>query len=122
MQFLKSIVNVSYLLYIAVMIVIGLGIIILAFVNSPMQLQIALGLIGLGFITLGLVQVKRGQDRKKDEERFDIIVTKLDEIQQELKKEDQPKGTGVAVADVIISGLQYYADRIAKPKKEENNE
>jgi hypothetical protein len=122
MRFLESIVNVSYWLYSAVMIVIGLGIIILAFLNSPMQLQIALGLIGLGFITFGLVQVKRGQDRKKNEERFDMIVTKLDEIQQELKKEDQPKGTGVAIADVITSGLKYYADQITKSKKEENNE
>jgi len=77
----------QYWLYSAVMIVIGLGIIILAFINSPIQLQIALGLIGLGFITLGLVQVKRGQDRKISEERFDIIVTKLDEIQQKLEKE-----------------------------------
>jgi len=122
MRFLKSIVNVSYWLYSAVMIVIGLGIIILAFLNSPIQLQIALGLIGLGFITFGLVQVKRGQDRKKNEERFDMIVTKLDEIQQELKKEDQPKRTGVAIADVITSGLKYYADQITKSNREENNE
>ena len=122
MRFLESIVNVSYWLYSAVMIVIGLGIIILAFLNSPIQLQIALGLIGLGFITFGLVQVKRGQDRKKNEERFDMIVTKLDEIQQELKKEDQPKGTGVVIADVITSGLKYYADQITKSNREENNE
>ena len=122
MRFLESIVNVSYWLYSAVMIVMGLGIIILAFMNSPIQLQIALGLIGLGFITLGLVQVKRGQDRKKNEERIDIIVTKLDEIQEELKKEDKPKGTGVAIADVITSGLKYYADQITKSKKEDNNE
>ena len=122
MQFLKSIVNVSYWLYNAVMIVMGLGIIILAFMNSPMQLQIALGLIGMSFITLGLVQVKRGQDRNKNRERFDIIVAKLDEIQQELKKEDQPKGTGVVIADVITSGLKYYADQIIKSKREENNE
>jgi len=119
MRFLKSIVNVSYWLYSAVMIVIGLGIIILAFMNSPIQLQIALGLIGLGFITLGLVQVKRGQDRKKNEERIDIIVTKLDEIQQELKKEEQPKGTGIAIADVITSGLKYYAEQMNKQNKEE---
>ena len=122
MRFLKSIVNVSYWLYSAVMMLIGLGMVVLAFINSPIQLQIALGLIGLGFITFGLVQVKRGQNRKKDEERFDIIVTKLDEIQQELKKEDKPKGTGVAIADVITSGLKYYADQITKSKKEDNNE
>jgi len=122
MRFLESIVNVSYWLYSAVMIVIGLGIIILAFMNSPIQLQIALGLIGLGFITLGLVQVKRGQDRKISEERFDIIVTKLDEIQQKLEKEDQPKGTGIAIADVLTSTLKYYTDQITKSKKEKNNE
>ena len=119
---MESIVNVAYRLYSTVTIVMGLGIIILAFMNSPIQLQIALGFIGLGFITFGLVQVKRGQDRKKNEERFNIIVTKLDEIQQELKKEDQPKGTGVVIADVITSGLKYYADQIIKSKKEENNE
>lgn len=119
MRFLESIVNVSYWLYSAVMIVIGLGSIILAFMNSPIQLQIALGLIGLGFIAAGLVQVKRGQDRNKNEERFDIIVTKLDEIQQELKKEDQSKGTGVAIAEVISAGFKYYSEYITKPKKEE---
>jgi len=122
MRFLESIVNVSYWLYSAVMIVIGLGIIILAFMNSPIQLQIVLGLIGLGFITLGLVQVKRGQDRKKNEERFDIIVTKLDEIQQELKNDEQNKGTGVVIADVLSSGLKYYSDYLTKQKEEEDNE
>ena len=119
MRFLESIARVSYWLFSTVMILIGFTTIILAVFNSPWQLQIALGLIGLGFISLGLVQVKRGQDRKKNEERIDIIVTKLDEIQQELKKEDQPKGTGVAIADVITSGLKYYADQITKSKKEE---
>ena len=122
MRFLISIVNVSYWLYSAVMIAIGLGIIILAFINSPIQLQIVLGLIGLGFITFGLVQVKRGQDRKINEERFDILVVRLDEIQQELKKEDQSKGTGVAIADVITSGLKYYPEYTTKQKKEKKHE
>jgi len=90
--------------------------------NSPIQLQIALGLIGLGFITLGLVQVKRGQDRKTNEDRVDIIMAKLDEIQQELKKKEQPKGTGVAIADAISSGLKYYSEYMTKKKKEEDNE
>jgi len=117
MRFLESIVNVSYWLYSIVMIVIGFGIIILAFMNSPLQLQITLGFIGLGFITLGLVQVKRKQNIKANEARFDIIVTKLDEIQQELKKEDQSKGTGVIVADILSSSLQYYTDYLTKQKK-----
>ena len=122
MNLIKLIVSISYQSFGIVMMLIGLGTVVIAVMNSPIQLQIALGLIGLGFITFGLVQVKRGQDRKKNEERFDMIVTKLDEIQQELKKEDQPKRTGVAIADVITSGLKYYADQITKSKKEENNE
>lgn len=119
MRFLKPVINVSYWLYSGVMIAIGLGIIVLAFMNSPTQLQIALGLIGLGFISFGLVQMKREQDRNKNGDRFDIIVTKLDEIQQELKKENQPKGTGVAIADVITSSLKYYAEHMTKQQKEE---
>mgnify|MGYP000353679508 CR=1 FL=1 len=119
MRFLDSIASAAYWIYSAVMILIGLGIIILAFINSPLQLQIALGLIGVGFISLGLVQVKRAQNENRDAERFDQIIAKLDEIQQELKKEEQPARTGIAIADVITSGLKYYADQITKPKKEE---
>ena len=122
MRFLASIVNVSYWLYSAAMIVIGLGIVILAFMNSPIQLQITLGLLGLGFITLGLVQVKQGQDKKINETRFDIIVTKLDDIQQELKQNEQNKGTGVVIADVLSSGLKYYSDSLTKQKQEEDSE
>lgn len=122
MNLIKLIDSISYQSFGIVMMLIGLGMVVLAFMNSPIQLQIALGLIGLGFITLGLMQVKRGQDRKINEERFDIIVTKLDEIQQELKKEDQSKGTGVAIADVISSGLKYYAEYMTKSNKEEGNE
>ncbi len=66
--------------------------------------------------------MKREQDRKVHEERFDIVVTKLDEIQQNLEKEDQPKGTGIAIADVLTSTWKYYTDQMTKSKKEENNE
>ncbi|MFC2018873.1 hypothetical protein ACFLU4_02810 [Chloroflexota bacterium] len=102
------------------MILIGFGAIILSFINSPLQLQIALGLIGLGFISLGLVQIKRLRDENRNKERFVEIMAKLDEIQQELKKEDQSKGTGVVIADAISSGLKYYSEYIAEQKKEED--
>jgi len=102
------------------MMLIGLGAIILAFINSPLQLQIALGLIGLGFISLGLVQIKRLRDENRNKERFIEIMAKLDDIQQELIKEDQSKGTGVAIADAITSGLKYYSEYITKQEKEED--
>jgi hypothetical protein len=119
MQFLKSIVGASYWLASAVMMLIGLGIIALVFMNSPLQLQIALGLIGLGFISLGLVKAKRTQNEKRNEERLNQIVDKLDEIQQELEKGKQTEGSGAAMAELITSGLKFYADQIAKQKKEE---
>ena len=105
-----------------VITLIGLGLIISAFIDSSLQLQIALTLVGLGFICLGLMQLKRARERKQDEERFEQIMTKLKEIQQELEKAEQPKRTGVAIADVISSGLKYYTEHMTKPKKEEEND
>jgi hypothetical protein len=101
---------------------IGLGVIVMAFINSPLPLQIAMWISGLGFFSLGLVQIKRAQDTKAEEERFNRIITKLDEIQQELEKEEQTKGSGIVIADALSSGLKYYADYLAKQKKEEENE
>jgi len=102
-----------------VITLIGLGLIISAFIDSPLQLQIAAALVGIGFICLGLMQLKQDNDRKRNEEKFNQIIAKLDEIQQELEKEDESKGKGVVIADVIASGLKYYAEHMTKPKKEE---
>ncbi|MFC1982711.1 hypothetical protein ACFLV5_02885 [Chloroflexota bacterium] len=119
MRFLESVVSASCWLYSAAMILIGLGVIILSFINPPLQLQIALGIIGLGFVSLGLAQIKRVQNENRDEKRFEQIMAKLDEIQQELEKERQPERSGIAVADIISSSLKYYTEQMTKPKKEE---
>lgn len=122
MYFLKSIINASYWVSGTVLIVSGFGMTALAFINSPLQLQIALGLIGLGFISLGLVQLKRARNESINEKRFDQIMVKLDEIQQELQKEKQPERGGTAIADVITSGLKYYSEYMTRQKKEEKHE
>ncbi len=122
MNLIKLIVSTSYQSFGIVMMLIGLGMVVMAFINSPLQLQIAMWIIGLGFFSLGLVQIKRAQSVKTEEERFNKIIAKLDEIQQKLEKEDQSKGTGIAIADVLTSTWKYYADQINKSKKEENNE
>jgi 3'-phosphoadenosine 5'-phosphosulfate (PAPS) 3'-phosphatase len=121
MNIIKAIINASYRIFAVVMALIGIGIIILAFVYSFLMLKIAIALVGLGFISFGLVQVKRAQDRKRDKEKLEQLVTKLDEIQQELKKEDKPGG-GVAIADVLASGLKYYSEHLTKPEKEDSND
>ena len=122
MSLLKLIVSTSYQSFGIVIMLIGIGMIVMAFINSPLQLQIAMWIIGLGFFSLGLVQIKRAQSVKAEEERFNKIIVKLDEIQQELKKEKQTKGTGVAIADVISSSLKYYSEYMTKQKKEEDTE
>ena len=122
MSIIKLIVSTSYQsLGIAIML-IGLGTIIMAFINSPLQLQIAMWIIGLGFFSLGLVQIRYTKNAEAEEERFNKIIAKLDEIQQELRKEEQPKMAGVDIANVISTGLSYYSEYITRQKKEEDKE
>lgn len=118
MKFIKSIVSVSYGVFGAVIILSGIGIITLAFINSPWQLQMVMGFVGLGFIFLGLAQVKRVRDEKVDKERFEQIMTRLDQIQQELQKEKQPEKGGTVIVDMLTSGLKYYADKMKNEKSE----
>ena len=101
---------------------IGLIITALVFIDTQIRLKITLGFIGLSFIILGLVQLKQEQERKENEEGFNVMLTKLDEIQQEPKKEDKSKGTEVVVADILSSGLKYYTDSLIKQKKKEEKE
>ena len=101
MNIIKLIVSTSYQSFGIVMMLIGLGTVVMAFINSPSQLQIAMWIIGLGFFSLGLVQIKRAQNEKAEEERFNKIIVKLDEIQQELKKEEPTKGAGVDIHAIL---------------------
>ena len=84
-----------------------------------MQLQVVVGLAGLGFISLGLVQLKSVRDKKKDVANLERIYAKLDEIKQELEKEEKSGGTGIAIADIISSGLKYYTEHMSKNKDNE---
>ena len=74
MRFSKFLNSASSRILGTVMIAIGLGIGILALINPPIQLQIALGLIGLGFISMGLVQVKHTREDYRDEKRFNQVI------------------------------------------------
>lgn len=107
-----------------IIIAAGLGIIAMAFISPMLQLppQIALALVGVVFICLGLLQMKREQDKRQQEARHRQLITKLDELQQELEKEDESRGKGAVIADVIASGLKYYAEHMTKPKKEAEND
>ena len=103
-----------------ILIIIGIVFVILMFFN-PIS-DIALAIAGLGFILSGFIQLGQARNSEQNKKRFEQLMTKLNDIQQELEKEEQPKGTGVAIADVITSGLKYYTEHMTKPKKEDEND
>ena len=99
----------------------GIGVFISAFLASDIQLQIALGLGGVGLFSLGLIIIKITRDDKKAQEKLDAIIAKLDELQQELQKKEEPGKSGVAIADIISSSMKFYSEYKSKEKKEDEN-
>ncbi len=103
-----------------ILIIIGIVFIVLMFFH-PIS-EIALAVAGLGFILSGFIQLGQARNSEQNKKQFEQLMTKLSEIQQGLEKVEQPRGTGVVIADVIGSGLKYYTEHMTKPKKEEEND
>ena len=115
--------KINYSISIAIFIMfLGLVIIGTAIISPMLELQIALALAGAAFLSSGVIQFGQAQAKKQDDQKLEQIMRNLEEIKQALQKEEESKGKGVAIADVIASGLKYYADHMAKPKKEEKND
>ncbi len=113
--------KMNYSIPIAIFIMfLGLVIIVTAVITIPMlELKIALALTGAAFVSSGVIQLVQAQDKKQDDQKLEQITRNLEELKQALQKEDESKGKGVAIADVIASGLKYYAEHMTKPKKDE---
>ena len=104
--------------------VIGVGIIITAFIAPPLQTQLALILGGLALAGIGVLLVKLAQSRQQDVERFGELTAKLEKLEklgEKLENLEQPRNTGVAIADVISSGLKYYAEHLGQQKEEKDD-
>ena len=121
MNFIKSSRIKLYHLAVAVIILAGIGVFVSAFLASDIQLQIALGLGGVGLFSLGLIIIKITRDDKKAQEKLDAIIAKLDELQQELQNKEEPGKSGVAIADIISSSMKFYSEYKSKEKKEDEN-
>ena len=119
MDIMKSLSIRIYPVALAIIILAGIGIIITAVFASSTPLQIALGLGGVGLIFLGLIIVKLDHDEKQSQEKLDALLTKLDEVQQEMQKEEKQDKSGIAIADVISSSLKFYTDFKKKDEPEE---
>jgi hypothetical protein len=110
-------------LAVIVIILAGIGLIITAFIDSPVQLPVASALVGVGFICLGLLQVRNFRDKKLEQEGFKQIMAKIEQIEKEFKgKAEKSKGTGVVIADIINSGLKYYTEHLSGSKEGEKND
>ncbi len=96
--------------------------VILAFFTPEVEIRVALLIAVIGLISPLLVLWAQIEDKNKEEEKFEQLMTELDKIRQELEKLEQPKNTGVAIADVLSSGLKYYAEHMNKPGKEKKND
>ena len=103
----------------AVIILAGIGVFITAFLALDIQLRIALGLGGAGLFCLGLIVIKLIHDTRKAQEKLDAVLTKLDELQQEIQKKEESGKSGVAIADIISSSLKFYSEFKGKDKEED---
>ena len=121
MNFMQSYILKLYPVAVVVIILAGIGVFVSAFLASNIQLQIALGLGGVGLFSLGMIIIKLARDTKKAQEKLDAIIAKLDELEQELQKKEEPGKSGVAIADIINSSMKFYSEYKSKEKKEEEN-
>ncbi len=119
MNFIQSFILKVYPVAVVIIVLAGIGVFISAFLASDIQLQIALGLGGVGLFSLGPIFIKLARDAKKAQEKLDAIIAKLDELQQELQKKEEPGKSGVAIADIINSSLKFYSEFKDREKKEE---
>ncbi len=83
--------------------------------------EVALAVAGAGFLVAGFIQLAAFYITEQNRKNSEQLMAKLEEIKEELKKEDEPRKGGVAIADIISSGMKYYSEHI-KPDKEEKKE
>ena len=119
MNFIQSYILKVYPVATILVVLAGIGIFISAFLASDIQIQIALGLGGVGLFSLGSIIIKLARDAKKAQEKLDSIMAKLDELQQEIQKKEEPGKSGFAIADIINSSLKFYSEFKDREKKEE---
>jgi hypothetical protein len=108
-----------YTVAVILIILAGIGIFITAFLAADIRLQVALGSGGIGLISLGLVIIKLIRDTRAVQEKLDTIIAGLEELRQEIQKKEKPEKSGIAIADIISSGLKFYSEYKDREKKEE---
>lgn len=116
---MKSLIIRIYPVAVVIVILAGIGIIVAAGFAASLPIQIALGLVGLGLIFLGIIVIRVIHEEKQSQEKLDVLLTKLDELREEMKQEEKQGKSGIAIADIISSSLKFYADYKEKEHPEE---
>ncbi len=98
-----------------ILILIGIVFFVLMFFH-PIS-ETALAVAGAGFLAAGFIQLAAYYITEQSRKNSEQLIAKLDEIKEELKKEEPKKG-GVAIADVIASGMKYYSEYMKKDTEE----
>jgi len=115
--------KMKYSIPVGILIMVtGVAVFITSFFSQTLELQIALSIVAVGLVCSGIVQLGQAQEKKQDDQRFKEIMDRFEKIEKELEKMAQPKNTGVAIADVLASGLKYYTEHMNKSEKEEKND
>lgn len=98
----------------------GIGLIVLAFLHSPLVSQVIIGLIGVVSLSLAPLFLALARRETREQERYAQIMAKLEEIEEQFKQqEEKPGKSGVAIADIISSGMKFYSEYISKDKDKE---
>ncbi|HEY97821.1 MAG TPA: hypothetical protein G4O16_06540 [Dehalococcoidia bacterium] len=108
-----------YTVAVILVILAGIGIFISAFLAADIQLRVALGLGGVALFSLGVIIIKLTRDTRKAQEKLDTIIARLEELHQEIQKKEESGKSGIAIADIISSGLKFYSEYKDRDKKKE---
>jgi hypothetical protein len=86
------------------------------------EVRVALLISASGLVISAMTNFVKTSDDVRNNDKHQEIITKLEELKQEIGNLKQPKSSGVVIADVISSGLKYYAEHMAEPKKEKKDD
>ena len=115
--------NINYYIGIGIFLMAAaITVFVLALYINIIEVKIAIIVAAFGLLASGLMQLGLVGEKKQEEGRYQMIMEKLEKIEKDIEGLEPSKGSGVAIADVISSGLKFYAEHMAQPKKEQKDD
>ena len=112
-----------YLSATIVLLVAGAVIFIMAFFANQLELMVTFILIGICFVILSALPLAFARRERSEQQRHTELMARLDEIKESLEEYKEQQGkSGVAIADIINSGMKLYSDYLKKDTDEEKDD